>query len=343
MSRGWRKLCVRLDGRSDPEMSKATLDPTPTNADSVQLRHDPVSFWGQVGADGDRCSEVEVLRLRNKSAVYRLIGAGPNSEPVIAKRCRRRIARLEQFIYQEFLPPLAVPSLRCYGRVEEAKTEFDWLFLEQAGGTEYSPLNAQHRALAGRWLGTIHSAAVKHSLAVRLPARGPDHYLKLLRLTRDQLCEHEANPRWQAAAVLLRSLVSQCDSIEARWSQVEGYCLPAPRGLVHGDFVVKNLRVQNTDAGPTLLAYDWENAGWGVPAGDLASCSSREADPNLAAYRASLGPNGAGVSIAVLEKLVACGRIFRMLDCMQWAARAPAISCLTVYEPWVAESLRAFR
>jgi len=325
-------------------MSKATLDPTRGNADGVQLRHDPASFWGQVGADGDRCLQVEVLQLRNKSAVYRLIGAGPNREPVIAKRCRRRIARLEQFIYQDFLPPLAVSSLRCYGRVQEAKTEFDWLFLEEAGGTEYSPLNAQHRALAGRWLGTIHSATANDSLAARLPARGPEHYLELLRLTRQQLREHEANPRWlAAAAALLRSLATLCDSIEARWSQVQEYCESALRGLVHGDFVMKNLRVQNTDAGAALLAYDWENTGWGVPSGDLASCSSREAHPDLAAYWASLGPKRAGVSIAVLKKLVACGRIFRMLDCIHWAARAPAISFLTVYEPRMAQALRALR
>jgi len=260
---------------------------------------------------------------------------------VIAKRCRRRIARLEQFIYEDFLPPLAVSALRCYGRVEEADSEFDWLFLEEAGGTEYSPSNAEHRALAGRWLGTIHLAAVSDSLAARLPERGPDHYLRLLRLTRDQLCEHEANPRWAgAAAVLLRSLAAHCDAIEACWSRVKEYCAATPRGLVHGDFVIKNLRVRNSDAGLTLLVFDFENAGWGVPSGDLAACSSREAAPDLAAYSASLGPNR--VSIALLKKLVACGRIFRMLDCIHWAARAPAISFLAVYEPRMAQALRAF-
>ena len=84
-------------------MSKATLDPTRGNADGVQLRHDPASFWGQVGADGDRCLQVEVLQLRNKSAVYRPIQARPKSEPEIGTRCRRRIARLEQFIYEKLL------------------------------------------------------------------------------------------------------------------------------------------------------------------------------------------------------------------------------------------------
>jgi len=47
----------------------------------------------------------------------------------------------------------------------------------------------------------------------------------------------------------------------------------------------------------------------------------------------SLGPNRAGVSIAVLKKWVACGSIFRLLDCIHWAAQAPALSFLTSMNP----------
>ena len=57
----------------------------------------------------------------------------------------------------------------------------------------------------------------------------------------------------------------------------------------------------------------------------------------------SLGPNRAGVSIAVLKKLLACGRIFRLLDCIHWAAQAPALSFLKVYEPRMAQARQALR
>jgi len=79
-------------------MPESTVSPTPSNAVSDQRQHNPVSFWLLLRGDGNRSAQVEVLQQRNKSAVYRLIRARPNSEPVIAKRCRRRIARIEQFI-----------------------------------------------------------------------------------------------------------------------------------------------------------------------------------------------------------------------------------------------------
>jgi len=79
-------------------MPESTVSPTPSNAVSDPRQHNPVRCWLLLGGDGERSGQVEVLQQRNKSAVYRLIRARPNSEPVIAKRCRRRIARIEQFI-----------------------------------------------------------------------------------------------------------------------------------------------------------------------------------------------------------------------------------------------------
>ena len=84
-------------------MPESTLCPTPGNAISDQRRHDPVSFWLRLGGEGDRFAQVEVVQVRNKSAVYRPIQARPKSEPEIGTRCRRRIARLEQFIYEKLL------------------------------------------------------------------------------------------------------------------------------------------------------------------------------------------------------------------------------------------------
>ena len=92
-------------------MPESTLCPTPGNALSDQRRHDPVSFWVQLGGDGDRFAQVEVVQERNKSEVYRLIRARPKSERVIGKRCRRRIARLEPCNYEKFLLTVHEPRM----------------------------------------------------------------------------------------------------------------------------------------------------------------------------------------------------------------------------------------
>jgi aminoglycoside phosphotransferase (APT) family kinase protein len=42
-----------------------------------------------------------------------------------------------------------------------------------------------------------------------------------------------------------------------------------PQTLVHNDFAARNIKVRNGQAGTTLLPFDWEKAGWGIPAADL--------------------------------------------------------------------------
>ena len=46
-------------------MPVSTLCPTPSTAVSDLRRHDPVSFWVQLGGDGDRFAQVEVVQQRN--------------------------------------------------------------------------------------------------------------------------------------------------------------------------------------------------------------------------------------------------------------------------------------
>src|SRR5438309_2124780 len=59
------------------------------------------------------------------------------------------------------------------------------------------------------------------------------------------------------------------DRLHSRWDSICGVCGNAPRTLVHGDLSGKNLRLCKTDAGPQIVALDWETAGWGLPAADL--------------------------------------------------------------------------
>src|ERR1043166_8908682 len=146
--------------------------------------HRSVKAWRQFQPECSAPEQIEILKVKSKSAVYRLNGLGPNRSAVIAKRCPAATAALEKAIYDEFLANLPLPALRCYGSILEPADGLAWLFLEDAGRHAYSPEDGEHRALAGRWLGTIHRAALSAQFQARLPDRGPSHYLQLLRSAR---------------------------------------------------------------------------------------------------------------------------------------------------------------
>src|SRR5437773_4807818 len=91
---------------------------------------------------------IEILKLKSKSSVYRLVGVGQGGSSVVAKRCRTATASVERMIYEEFLPRLQQPALRWYGFVEEPDEDYGWLFLEDAGAGAYLPSCEEHRTLA---------------------------------------------------------------------------------------------------------------------------------------------------------------------------------------------------
>lgn len=251
--------------------------------------HRAAQVWRQLQPACPAPQKIEILKLKTKSAVYRLDGVGPGGSAVVAKRCRAATASVEKAIYDEFLAGLSLPALCCYGFVPEPASDFGWLFVQDAGRHAYSPVSDEHRALAGRWLGTIHRIQLSPDLQARLPDRGPTHYQQLLRSARAAMLEHVDNPvLFAEEAALLRTVVSQCDVIETHWSELEKFFEGWPRGLVHGDFVIKNLKLRNGAADPALLVYDWEMAGWGVPATDLAQSLGTCASPDLQAYGAVL-------------------------------------------------------
>jgi hypothetical protein len=343
--------------------------------------HRAVQAWRQLQPASPAPQQIEILKLKTKSAVYRLAGVGPGGSAVVAKRCRAATAAVERAIYDEFLAGLPLPVLGCYGFVPEPASDFGWLFVQDAGKHAYSPAHGQHRALAARWLGTIHRAQLAAEFQARLPDRGPGHYLQLLRSARTAMLEHVDNPVLFAdEAALLRTVVAQCDLIEARWGELGKFFEGWPRTLVHGDFVIKNLKLRNGAADPALLVYDWEMAGWGVPATDLAQSLGTCASPDLETYCAVLNqetslkskaqglkssPSDAGRSVSDfrlqtpdfgpatirdLRRLADYGRLLRLVDKIFWDAVSIGgntrefllrpVSTLKHYEPELTAALR---
>jgi thiamine kinase-like enzyme len=150
---------------------------------------------------------------------------------------------------------------------------------------------------------------------------------------------------------LLRTLVAQYNVIEEHWKELERDWEGWPSALVHGDFVIKNLRVRSDATGPALLVFDWEMAGWGVPATDLAQSVGKIASPDLDAYRAVLQQDAHRPDVRDIRRLASYGNLLRVLDKIFWETvimdvdsyefLLKPISTLRGYEPQLAAVLGA--
>jgi len=286
--------------------------------------------------------------------VYRLNHVRQDGARVIAKRCRTAPARIERAIYEELLPLTGMPALHCYGLLEEPEGEFCWLFLEDAAGARYSPQLPHNRALAGCWLAETQLTALAHNLKSCLPGRDLDHYLRLLRGCRAMLLRHLGGSALSVeGATVFRNIAAHLDALESLWDELEEICDVMPRTLVHGDFVNKNLRIRDAATGPALLVFDWEFAGWGVPAADLAQLIDRVAKPDLDLYCSILNREYSHLDLRDIQAVAACGNLLRMVDQMSWATvdqefihptqLVKAIALLGSYELSIIEALSAFQ
>jgi hypothetical protein len=265
-------------------------------------------------------------KLARKSGIYRLEGAGELGTPVIAKRCLRGSALIERHVYERLLPAIGLPSLTFFGSADDAEHEYCWLFLEDAGEVK---LTEHDRALAAHWVARLHTSAAALAGELSLPDRGERHYHEQLRAALADLERSVAIARLSAdCRAMLEGLRRRLDQVDARWESLCQPCAALPRTLVHGDFSRKNCRVRTTAAGPTIIALDWETAGWGPPAADLAGWSrpSRKA-PNawrgtvaIDVYASAVGASWPGVTLHDVEQQSLVGTIFRVIAATHWAS-----------------------
>jgi hypothetical protein len=282
----------------------------------------------------------------NKSYVYRLAfpragAAFPAADAIVAKRCRAGTAAVERLFHEQVLPRLPVPVLRFFGGVAEPDGGYHWLFLEDAGDV---PCGAAHAVRAAEWLAALHGTALPAPVAAALPPRGPEHYLAHAERARDRLAGCCAdNPALsaddRAALGRLRSLL---DRLASRWVEFVRGPDPAADSVVHGDFVPKNVRV-HAAAGrtPSVFALDWETAGRGSGAPDLATLAQWCGDDTgreavLAAYVTALRGFGCRLDLDGARRLVRLGTLFRLAAAIEWATYRLATE-------WVDKPIRQMR
>jgi hypothetical protein len=314
--------------------------------------HAAAVAWRAVGAGG-RPHEIRILKERSKglrkSAVYWLAGAGPQRQHIIAKLVQRAIALHEAHVYRRVLAPLRIATPQLHGIVEHDE-RFTWLFLDDVQGEPYDPLTDAHRRAAGRWLATLHLAAVGPTDPV-LPDRGLESSIVSLRTGARAIDRIGGQPELSADehASLLRARRA-LQVAEDRWPEIQALGAPLPITVVHGDFVRKNLRVVGSPGEASLVAFDWERSGRGSAALDLAQLEESQrfsANPCLEAYSRHLRAGGLDVPVPVVERAATVGTILRCLAGIEWTATSmspqwlhdPTVD-LDVYGVWLERSLR---
>jgi energy-coupling factor transporter ATP-binding protein EcfA2 len=324
--------------------------------------HPAVVAWRSLG--GGKPRKVEVVRSSRtrRRGVYRLAGAGPGGVPVIAKLCERTTAEVECPVYEELLPRLPSPSPRFYGKVPDEERRLCWLFLGDAGGRRYSPGGVTHRRLAAEWLAMVQLHSLELLDAADLPDRGARHYLVHLLAGRElitrQLRRHQAEPD---AAYVLEDLLWKLELLEDDWDELATFCDTLPQTLVHGDLVSKNLRVMGNGGEASLAIFDWETAGYGVQAPDLAQLVGPEraalgsrkrskhfyrfsANPCLDTYRSLLAGTDVELDTETVQRAAAVGNLFRCVAGINWTCQqATATWCpiedFRIYAEWLGSAM----
>ena len=315
--------------------------------------HPAAIAWSRVGA-GASPTEIRVLKERSggtrKSAVYWLRGAGPGGGAVVAKLAKRDAVALETLVYGTLLPHLRLDAPQFHGSVDDGGP-FAWIFLEHIAGERYTPRSAAHRRAAGAWLGELHATAARAMGPETLPDRGPGHFVTWVRLGRDAmvaaagypgLTEHETR--------VAEALCASLDHLTQNWDAVIGTAGLLPSTVVHGDLVRKNLVLRMRAGGLGLVAFDWEKAGWGAPALDLAYCQESKAfaaSPCLETYGRTLRAHRLIVDPEAVRRCAAIGTALRCVAGIVWksASLSPdnlhPMADMAVYGRWLEQAMGA--
>jgi aminoglycoside phosphotransferase (APT) family kinase protein len=291
-------------------------------------RHPALEAWNTRRSTRDMLATLEEWRERahknsGKNSIYRLVFRDGGQPAVIAKHCEAGRGNVERLFYEEILPDLGVSSPAYYGSLEEADGSC-WFFLEDVGRQRFSDHDPVHRALASRWIGQLHRRGARIAVASRLPEAGPARYLAHLHAARTRIRRNFANPAFteEDRAALLNMLTAQ-DRIESRWSAVERACAGVPATVVHGDFQPKNVHVRQETSGLALYPFDWEKAGWGIPAADLVlNCRDSEMlqiDP--AVYASEVGGQWPNLDAATIGRLSTVGYLLRRIALIDWESQ----------------------
>jgi Phosphotransferase enzyme family len=238
-------------------------------------------------------------------------------------------------VYRDLLGPAELSTPRYRGATIDAATGRWWLFVERVDGevlADVGDLAVWQRAAdwAGR-LGASLDAGRPPSterLLVHRDARWHSRWIDAAIAVADR----EATAR--DAAALARLLRRNRQGLEERLDAL-------PRTFVHGELYPSNVVVADSGGAVRIAPVDWELAGTGPYALDLAALTSGwggdERVSMCRAFQRALAEKGEGIGFAeLLEAVSLCG----LALALQWIGWAPGWWAPAPHRhDWVAEAL----
>ncbi len=263
-----------------------------------------VQAWLRFRPGSSEPSGIRLLKNTSRSTVCRIEGVGPGGSGIVAKWCPRADGELEAFIYREVLDRLSMASVCCHGFIDDGSGDYGWLFLEDGGIKRVADKGESLPMAFSHWLALLHGSASDLPLRGRLPERGPAWYLETRQSIRKQNWGDLDRSAFDTMLVCFEVL-------ERNWHIVEERCEGLPWTLVHCDLQPKNVLVRNTASGIAFLPLDWEDAGWGAPAPDLAEIDA-------VSYWSTAQRTWPGIELRRVDEQVVCGVLFKILSAVGW-------------------------
>jgi Ser/Thr protein kinase RdoA (MazF antagonist) len=189
---------------------------------------------------------------------------------VVAKCASKDTISVEHRVLT-WLEAAPFPTVLACGTTDARQTGRAWLVSEYAGGEPYDRRSPTHRRLAGDWMGELHlwcASVVKPDL----PSRDSTYHQNVV----DEACATLADALHEGCGLTAehRATVGALEEIGRdvldRWSELHALLRDIPQTLVHSGIAGKNVRVVQGAGTPAVLAFDWEQAGWGCPVADMS-------------------------------------------------------------------------
>jgi aminoglycoside phosphotransferase (APT) family kinase protein len=217
-------------------------------------------------------------------------------------------------VYEKILNRARCGAARCHGAVNSPELERHWLFLERVEGRLlWQTGDLSEWDAAARWLAEFHQgfarkkfASVKTLLAYDEQFFGVwiERAEKFLKKRNDVQCRKFAR-------------------LSKNYARVAGRLAALPQNFIHGEFYASNVIVRDGSAPKTICPIDWELAGVGPTALDLAALTAGEWSETeklrfVTAYREALSSRHA-LSLAEMMQAVVLCQLHLSVQMLGWA------------------------
>lgn len=260
---------------------------------------------------------LEVLLLRVGSGevlqvLFKDLGRSVAGRPPLRPRFVRDAGR-EIAVYRDVLAPSGLSAPAYVGAVEDAERR--WLFLEHVPGDPlWQSEGPEIWRQAAAWLGQMHARFAGGIESSRLLRYDTAHYRRWLRRAR-RLAARRGGSRRERAALA---------SLEPAFQRALAWLENQPVTLVHGEFYPSNVLVAAVAGRPRIRPVDWETAGLGPGALDLAALVAGWDEDNRnglsEAYRRAF-PSALRPSILELQAALNRARLLLAVQWLGWSAR----------------------